>query len=578
MKIYYTLALGLAISAFFASKADAQPPLPDTCQVNFMADNSCNLPTTLRLDADFGFYQIDWYYNGTLVHSDTAHWNPNGKGKLAAGGNGRGTALNQFKAGDVLVDDSGYLYIADNYRNNTDTNDRILKWFPGDAAGTIIADGWRSPLSSRFHSSGIAFNYPDYNTIYISDPDQARVLKWQLGANTGIVYAGDHGNGSGANQFSTSMNGICFDPADTLFVVDAFNSRIQKWAPGAISGTTLATGLGNPQFVASDLDGSIYVTDFNNSRVLRYDQGSNTPVTVAGDPYGTGGFGAGQLGDSFLNHPEGVYVDGLKNLYISDFSNYRVQFWPNGSKVGITIGGEGGNPGGSDSQVVFTTGITQDRWGNVFVGVTHNLSSAPYHRVMEYSPQIVDTFQATQKGVYKVVVRSYTGCVITDSITVNPGVQVQPVINVSGFTLGVTAAYLYKTYQWLLDGQSISGATDSLYQVKANGGYRVVVTDEDGCTDTSDVYTINNYTGIEGVNALAKQVTIYPNPVEDVLHIRAPFQVNVTIISLEGKVLKQAGNVHQVSIKELASGMYFLQISDKEGRILKTEKFIKSGQ
>lgn len=547
MRQYHTTLLTLAFGIFTAMPSRAQ------CDVALSADTSCNLPTTLRLSADFGFYQIEWYYAGNLVQSYTAAWDTSGIGDTVAGGNGGGPQLNQFRPTDLEVDDTANLYVLDG------VGKRVLKWAPNATTGTMAADGVNGPPNSQFKPTSLAFNY-DWE-FFIGDDDSNRVLSWVPGATTGTTYAGGNGTGNAPDQFD-NLNGICFDTAGNLYVADAWNNRLQRWVPGATSGTTISDTLfGNIQYVDADLDGNIYLTDFNNNRVLRFPPGGGSVEVVAGDPDGNGGDA-----DSLLNHPEGVHVDGLKNLYIADFSNHRVQMWPAGATSGITIGG-GNGQGPAANQLNLPAGIRQDRWGHVYVSDLMN------YRILRYSPSIVDTFSATEEGVYTVVIKAYNGCVITDSIAVYAGVNPEPHITVSGFRLSTSAPYA--SYQWLKDGVAIPNATNEVYDVEANGDYQVAVTDANGCLDTSAVYTIDNYTSIHDVSELAKQIAVYPNPATDRIRIDAPFPVEITLLGVDGKVLRQPELTRQLDIADLSAGIYFLGISDTQGNRIKMEKFVK---
>jgi len=93
-----------------------------------------------------------------------------------------------------------------------------------------------------------------------------------------VTVAGGNGDGSGPNQLSAPF-GVAIDGKGNLYITDSSNYRVQKWTPGATSGTTVAGGNG---------DGS---------------------------------------GPNQLSGPYGVAIDGKGNLYITDSSNYRVQKW-----------------------------------------------------------------------------------------------------------------------------------------------------------------------------------------------------------------------------------------------------------
>jgi serine/threonine protein kinase, bacterial len=69
------------------------------------------------------------------------------------------------------------------------------------------------------------------------------------------------------------------------------------------------TGLNLPQCVAVDSAGNLYVTSFNNQRVLKLAAGSSSPTAL---PF-TG-----------LSGPSGVAVDSAGNLYVTDTDNNRV--------------------------------------------------------------------------------------------------------------------------------------------------------------------------------------------------------------------------------------------------------------
>jgi hypothetical protein len=191
--------------------------------------------------------------------------------------------------------------------------------------------------------------------------------------------AGGNGFGSGANQLATP-SGVALDGSGNVYVADTLNDRVQRWAPGATSGTTVAGGNGfgsganqldTPRGVALDGSGNVYVTDTFNHRVQRWAPGATSGTTVAG---GNGdGSGANQL-----NNPFGVALDGSGNVYVGDASNHRVQRWAPGATSGTTVaGGNGAGSGANQLDVPF--GVTLDGSGNVYVADTSN------HRVQRWS-------------------------------------------------------------------------------------------------------------------------------------------------------------------------------------------------
>ncbi|MGO9507261.1 MAG: serine/threonine-protein kinase PknD [Mycobacterium sp.] len=103
--------------------------------------------------------------------------------------------------------------------------------------------------------------------------------------------------------------GLAVDGTGAVYVAD-FNNRVVKLAAGSNNQTVLPfTGLNFPEGVAVDGQGNVYVADRGNNRVLKLAAGSNTPTVL---PF------------SGLKNPDGVGVDPAGNVYVTDTDNDRV--------------------------------------------------------------------------------------------------------------------------------------------------------------------------------------------------------------------------------------------------------------
>ncbi len=180
-----------------------------------------------------------------------------------------------------------------------------------------------------------------------------------------------------------------------------------------------------------------------------------------------------------------------------------------------------------------------------------------------------DTFMVS--GTYTQTLTNHLGCdsVLTIHLTIE---LPEAIINVNGFVLSTTKKFA--TYKWMLNGKLLEGQTDAQLTVSENGNYQVIVTDESGCADTSKIYVVDNV-NIESVSSLQEQVSIYPNPVSQMLRVYSPVPVDLYLTGVEGRILLEGNNTTMLDLGSLSDGVYLLHIKDKKGRLIKTEKIVK---
>ncbi|CAF1650906.1 unnamed protein product [Rotaria magnacalcarata] len=102
-----------------------------------------------------------------------------------------------------------------------------------------------------------------------------------------------------------------------------------KWNKGAKEGIVVAGGQGggdsltqfySPEGLFVDTLGTLYVTDSGNHRVMRWTQGATQGTVIVGG----NGLGAGA---NQFNIPYGLSFDQHGNLYVVDYNNHRVQLF-----------------------------------------------------------------------------------------------------------------------------------------------------------------------------------------------------------------------------------------------------------
>lgn len=188
----------------------------------------------------------------------------------------------------------------------------------------------------------------------------------------------------------------------------------------------------------------------------------------------------------------------------------------------------------------------------------------------EYSVRLVDNATGCQAfmnpatiffktGVYNTFI-SYTGGILT----CNPP---------TGFT-----------YQWYFNGAAIfPGGTTGYYTPTATGSYTCIVTNEFGCSDTTNAFTVSSLMGLESAD-ISDNLTLYPNPATDRITLsfgsQADCVADIRIMNNMGSVVKSqrvactgGGNNFEVSVADLAAGMYYLEFKTETGFAAK--RFIK---
>ena len=70
-----------------------------------------------------------------------------------------------------------------------------------------------------------------------------------------------------------------------------------------------------------------------------------------------------------------------------------------------------------------------------------------------------------------------------------------------------------------------------------------------------------------GIITVDENLSIYPNPATDVIRINSSYDVQrIEIFNMQGQLVKmEFGNVDNISVKDLANGMYTLKLTTDNG-------------
>jgi sugar lactone lactonase YvrE len=221
-----------------------------------------------------------------------------------------------------------------------------LDWDTGNLLWSFIG-----PLDDAFPNfapSAIAVDQTS-GDIYITDPVNNVVYKTQELDGEGGTYLGP------PTTLSHSFNGplgVALDTEGNVYIADTGNNKIQLFHLGGFWYEWGSLGSGDGQFNSPHgiaVDGSeIYVADTGNNRIQKF----YTYFPTEESPY-IGVFNWAFDGDVLLestefSSPEGVVLNSLKDLYVADTGNNRVQSFIQ-YKLALH---SGGNPPGQSPNYV----------------------------------------------------------------------------------------------------------------------------------------------------------------------------------------------------------------------------------
>ena len=321
----------------------------------------------------------------------------------------------------VASDNSGNLYIADT------ANHRIRRVDAMGVIATIAGTGRRGYSGEGGPAVEADLSWPEGLTLdstgnlYIADSGNHRVRRVDgtrtinTVAGTGEVgYIGDGGLGVEAQL--VQPEDVAVDEAGNLYIADRSSHRIRRVDSAGTITTVAGTGragysgdggpavdaqLSLPKGVAVDASGNLYIADSFYHRIRRVDS-AGTITTIAGT--GRAGYSGdgGPAIEAQLRSPYGMAVDGAGNLYIADRDNHRIRR-VDATGIITTIAGTGergllflGDGGPAvEAPLSWPEGVAVDGSGNLYIADTVN------HRIRRVDATgIITTVAATGKSGY----------------------------------------------------------------------------------------------------------------------------------------------------------------------------------
>jgi secreted PhoX family phosphatase len=166
-------------------------------------------------------------------------------------------------------------------------------------------------------------------------------------------------DGTGSAARFNGNGGLALDAAGNLFVADWDNFLVRRvtaagvvttlagspGSAGSTDGTGAAARFVNPNGLAIDTAGNVYVADWGNATIRRITP-AGVVTTLAGTP-GSPGSADGTGAAARFSLPTGVAVDSAGNVYVADQGNNTIRrITPAG--VVTTLAGSAGSAGSTD--------------------------------------------------------------------------------------------------------------------------------------------------------------------------------------------------------------------------------------
>lgn len=295
--------------------------------------------------------------SGQRPSIESARCSPTG-GAAAAGDGGAAAAAKLYGPSQAILLASGALLICDQ------KNNRIRQVSPAGTITTVVGSNLHSFFAPNIPATLTPMDWPSSIAVdaegrgYFAELHSNRVARTnsdgrlQVIAGTGLPGTGADGPDATRSALSNPTH-IVFDRSGNLLVVEQGGHRIRRITPGGAISTVAGTGspgyngegmqataaqLNQPNAVAVDAAGNMFIADMGNHRIRRVAV-DGTISTIAGN----GQIGRGAEGipatQSPLNFPNAVAVDNNGDVLIVDWQNYLIRRVSFAVRPAISSGG-----------------------------------------------------------------------------------------------------------------------------------------------------------------------------------------------------------------------------------------------
>jgi len=453
-----------------------------------------------------------------------------------------------------------------------------------------------------------------WNNIFVGPVQLTDILfvnnVWLASSNGGIYRSTD----SGANWTNVSTDPTWKLAANDDYIYAGGNGDVYRSADDGLTWTTLNTGITNGNSLAVYADGNRIFADGNQSTdngdhwSVMYHPGN---ITVVDNPNATG--------------PQKFMFGSYYNSFTESYDN-GTNWIPNGENLLRNDGGIGSFAAlneylylGTSSQGIYKRPLPalpslQPLSNYVSCYATNTDATQPLSAQDPYTPADSLTYYFTSDNnslyangitvegygssrVMRVANSNYTAGTatvtavvsnydhLTDTVTFTYQVTFNattPVISLQDLAVDTLICSAAGTsYEWFLNGQTITGETAKKLEVTTDGDYIVKFTDANGCISTSSaVYTYHaDGSGTTGIKDLSEEAHIryYPNPAHQALYMTWDANKQITKIRLinamGAEMYESSNNAGEsswtINLENYQTGLYWIELSNDENKFVK---------